>query len=433
MSGNHGARTTRRHRRRPERAGGRDHAGRAGRSVLVLEARGARRRRGRHRGAYAPGLSARRVLLGLPRGASPRRCSRAWPLERHGLRWVHPATATAHPLPDGRAVVLYRDLDATAATLDALQPGRRRALARLRIALPGALRRAAARRCCPASRPSRGGLQLLTALGLGGALDFARLLLMPASALAGELFNAEGSRAWLYGVGAAQRRRRREARAARSRPPTSTCSATRSAGRAPRAAPGSLPTRWPAISRARRAARAQARASHGSAVDARTRQRRRARRRREIPTRIVIADVMPHGLLALARRRAAAGYAAGAGALSLRPRDGQSRLGADGPIPWTARRRARPARCTSAGTRRSRCGHGGGARRAARAAVPAARPADDGRPDARPGRQAHRLGLHAWPAGLPLAPTRLTRLTRVSSRRSSASRRGSATASWRAT
>src|SRR3954470_16850112 len=46
-----------------------------------------------------------------------------WPLERQGLRWVHPRYCSAHPLPDGRAAVLARDVDETAASLDALSPG----------------------------------------------------------------------------------------------------------------------------------------------------------------------------------------------------------------------------------------------------------------------------------------------------------------------
>ena len=29
-----------------------------------------------------------------------------WPLERHGLRWIHPRYCYAHPLADGRAAVL---------------------------------------------------------------------------------------------------------------------------------------------------------------------------------------------------------------------------------------------------------------------------------------------------------------------------------------
>src|SRR3954449_8079334 len=33
-----------------------------------------------------------------------------WPLERHGLRWVHPRYCYAHPLADGRAAALSRDV-----------------------------------------------------------------------------------------------------------------------------------------------------------------------------------------------------------------------------------------------------------------------------------------------------------------------------------
>jgi phytoene dehydrogenase-like protein len=39
------------------------------------------------------------------------------PLERHGLRWVHPAIPVAHPLGGGRAVAAYRSLGTTARRL----------------------------------------------------------------------------------------------------------------------------------------------------------------------------------------------------------------------------------------------------------------------------------------------------------------------------
>ena len=45
------------------------------------------------------------------------------PLERHGLRWIHPEACYAHPVPGGRAVALYRDLDRTAESLDASSAG----------------------------------------------------------------------------------------------------------------------------------------------------------------------------------------------------------------------------------------------------------------------------------------------------------------------
>ena len=101
------------------------------------------------------------------------------PLARHGLRWVHPGACYAHPLPDGRAVALYRDLDRTAASLDALRPGdgeRWRAFAQPYV--PG-LR-----------RPLR---------MLARTPELARIVAMPAQALAGELFGDPANRAWLYG------------------------------------------------------------------------------------------------------------------------------------------------------------------------------------------------------------------------------------------
>jgi phytoene dehydrogenase-like protein len=39
------------------------------------------------------------------------------PLRRHGLRWLHPPLALAHPFPDGSAAVLDRSIRATAASL----------------------------------------------------------------------------------------------------------------------------------------------------------------------------------------------------------------------------------------------------------------------------------------------------------------------------
>ena len=121
-----------------------------------------------------------------------------WPLERHGLRWVHPRYCYAHPLPDGRAAALARDLDETAASLDGLQPGDGDAWRR--FATPylehfGAWRDT----LLGGFPPLPGSLKLVAALRLRGTLEWARLLLMPAHALAHHLFGAEGARAWLYG------------------------------------------------------------------------------------------------------------------------------------------------------------------------------------------------------------------------------------------
>src|SRR4051812_2160519 len=40
------------------------------------------------------------------------------PLAEHGLEWIHPEIAVAHPLDDGTAGVLLRSLDETAAAMD---------------------------------------------------------------------------------------------------------------------------------------------------------------------------------------------------------------------------------------------------------------------------------------------------------------------------
>jgi phytoene dehydrogenase-like protein len=120
------------------------------------------------------------------------------PLERFGLRWVHPEACYAHPLPDGRGAALFRDLDRTAVSLDAVAPGQGegwRSFAAPLVDNIEALRRTMLAGFPPVVGPAR------LALGLGprGLLDFARLILMPAQALGGELFSDPGARAWLYG------------------------------------------------------------------------------------------------------------------------------------------------------------------------------------------------------------------------------------------
>jgi len=119
-------------------------------------------------------------------------------LERHGLRWVHPAACMAHPLPDGTAVALYRELDLTAASLEAVHRGdgeRWRAFAAPFLTHFDALRDT----MLGGFPPMRASLRLGAGLGPRGTRDFARLLLTPARALGEGLFAGEGSRAWLYG------------------------------------------------------------------------------------------------------------------------------------------------------------------------------------------------------------------------------------------
>jgi phytoene dehydrogenase-like protein len=122
------------------------------------------------------------------------------PLERHGLRWIHPPACYAHPVsPEGDAVGLYRDVERTAASMDALCPGDGdgwRAFATPYVEHFDALRTTMLSGFPPLSGPVR----LLGGLGVLGMVDFVRLLLMPAEALAAELFRGTGARAWLYGA-----------------------------------------------------------------------------------------------------------------------------------------------------------------------------------------------------------------------------------------
>ncbi|MBB4662962.1 FAD-dependent oxidoreductase [Conexibacter arvalis] len=171
---------------------------RAGRSVLVLEAQP------RLGGAVAteeltlPGFHHDTFSSVYPAGAASPVFARM-PLHDHGLRWVDPELAMVHPLADGRAAVLARDVGATAASLDALAPGdgeRWRELVAPYLRRFGALRDT----MLGGFPPLAGGAKLLAGLGLDGTLEFTRLLLSSADALGRELFRSSGSKAWLFGA-----------------------------------------------------------------------------------------------------------------------------------------------------------------------------------------------------------------------------------------
>ncbi|HEU5315882.1 MAG TPA: NAD(P)/FAD-dependent oxidoreductase, partial [Chloroflexota bacterium] len=90
---------------------------RAGRSVLLLEARD------------TVGGGCRSAELTLP-GVLHDVCSAVHPLgrsspafaamglERHGLAWIEPPVQVAHPLPDGRAALVRREVEATIESFD---------------------------------------------------------------------------------------------------------------------------------------------------------------------------------------------------------------------------------------------------------------------------------------------------------------------------
>jgi phytoene dehydrogenase-like protein len=120
------------------------------------------------------------------------------PLERFGLEWVQPAAAMAHPLPGGRAAVLYRDVAKTAASLDALAPGDGERWAKL--VAPLLEHFDAVRETMLAGFPPLRGPVKLGAGSPPALLALARLLVEPAAMLGRRLFGSPDARAWLYGA-----------------------------------------------------------------------------------------------------------------------------------------------------------------------------------------------------------------------------------------
>jgi phytoene dehydrogenase-like protein len=120
------------------------------------------------------------------------------PLERHGLRWIHPGACYAHPLPGGRAVGLYRDLGATESSLEAVHAGDGRSWRTFIEPLLGAFEAIRSTILAPFP-PVAGSLRLLRELGPARAGRFGLLVPGSAQGLGRRLFGGAGSRAWLYG------------------------------------------------------------------------------------------------------------------------------------------------------------------------------------------------------------------------------------------
>jgi phytoene dehydrogenase-like protein len=304
----------------------------AGRSVLVMEA------------ADVPGGAVRTEELTLPgfrhdtfssvypaAAASP--VFARMPLAEHGLEWVQPAAAYAHPLPGGRAAALLRDVDATAASLDALRPGD--GAAWRAFAGPFVEHFEAVRATMLAGFPPVGGpLRLVTQAGLAASLRFGRLLPESTTRLARRLFGASGSRAWLYGSAAHG-----------DTPPDKPGGAIAAAylnilGHAvgwpsPRGGAQALADALVAYLRSlggevRTGTRVEAiTAVGGRATGVRT------AGGETLAATTVIADVMPHALVALAGDALASWYRAAVRRYVYGPATLKVDWALDGPIPWT--------------------------------------------------------------------------------------------------
>ena len=124
---------------------------------------------------------------------------RSLELERHGLEWCHGPLVLANPTPDGGCVVLSRDLDETAASLDAFAAGDGDAWREL-YGLWRRIEPHLLRSMVTPTPPLRGPLGLLRELGGPKALlRLARLGVLPVRHFAAEHFDGEGAALLLAG------------------------------------------------------------------------------------------------------------------------------------------------------------------------------------------------------------------------------------------
>jgi phytoene dehydrogenase-like protein len=120
-------------------------------------------------------------------------------LERHGLEWVHPEACMAHVVDRDRAIALYRDLDATAASLDRSGAGdgeRWRTFARPYLEHFDGVRST----MLSGFPPLLGVARLLAGAGPAPTARFLGLLTGQAAGVGRRLFSGSASRAWLYGA-----------------------------------------------------------------------------------------------------------------------------------------------------------------------------------------------------------------------------------------
>jgi phytoene dehydrogenase-like protein len=292
----------------------------AGRSVLVLEA------------AEQPGGGLRSAELTLP-GFTHDVCSgihplafaspylRTLPLERHGLEWVHPPAALAHPFDDGSAVVLDSSIETTAATLGPDAEAWRRLFAPLVRGADALL------------EDILGPLRVPHApLAL---LALAPRALLPAATLARRSFVGERARALLAGI------------AAHSTLPLSV---------SPSGAFGLVlgllghAVGWP-FPRGGAQRLTGALVAHLRSLGGELETGAVVRSLAELPrARAVLLDVAPRGLLALASERLPPAYRRQLGRFRHGPGVAKVDFALDRPIPWTAPACARAATVHLGGT-----------------------------------------------------------------------------------
>ncbi len=119
-------------------------------------------------------------------------------LDRHGLEWVQAPSVLAHQLDDGRAAVLHRDAERTAAGLEEFGTGDGDAWLELFSQWRG-VRDGILDALFTPFPPVAAGTRLLGALKVAGALRLARLAVTPVRRLGEETFAGDGGRLLLTG------------------------------------------------------------------------------------------------------------------------------------------------------------------------------------------------------------------------------------------
>lgn len=119
-------------------------------------------------------------------------------LNEHGLRWSHAPHVLAHPLTDDRCAVLSRDIDVTAASLDAFHPGDGDAWRRLHATWERLGPDIVDALFTPFP-PLRAAARLAVRLRAAGGLRMARTLATPVRRMGDEEFRGEGGRLLLAG------------------------------------------------------------------------------------------------------------------------------------------------------------------------------------------------------------------------------------------
>ncbi|MFF7946051.1 phytoene desaturase family protein [Streptomyces griseorubiginosus] len=119
-------------------------------------------------------------------------------LHEHGLRWSHARSVLAHPLTDGSCALLDRDLDTTAASLDAFAPGDGEGWRRLHDVWEN-LRPDLLDALFTPFPPVRATGRLAWRLRAAGGLRMARTLVLPVRRMGEEEFRGQGGRLLLAG------------------------------------------------------------------------------------------------------------------------------------------------------------------------------------------------------------------------------------------